>query len=66
MPRPRSPPTISEAMSVVSEVDRPRRAATRMKGVVAGMVTLKKMSVCLAPSTRAALMSVVSTPLMPW
>ena len=46
-------------------VDRPSRAATRMKGVEAGIVTLKKMSLCLAPSTRAALIRVVSTPLTP-
>ena len=65
IPIPLSPPTISEAIRVVMEVDRPSRAATRIKGVEAGMVILKKMSLCLAPSTRAALMRVVSTPLTP-
>ena len=65
MPRPAIAPVDSAAISVVSATEAPRRMAVRMNGRVAGAMTRMKISLSVAPSTRAALISVSSTLMTP-
>ena len=65
MPRPAIAPVDSAAISVVSATDAPSRIAVRMNGRVAGAMTRMKISLSVAPSTRAALISVSSTLMTP-
>ncbi len=66
IPNPCMAPVDSAAIRVVSATEAPRRMAVRMKGREAGAMTRTKMSLSLAPSTLAALISVSSMLMTPW
>ena len=65
IPRPALAPVDSAAISVVSATEMPRRMEVMIKGVVAGKMTFTNSTLSLAPSTRAALISVSSTLMTP-
>ena len=65
IPRPAVAPVVSAAISVVSATEIPRRTAVQIKGVVAGKITLTKISLSFAPRTLAAFTSVLSMFLTP-
>ena len=60
IPRPALAPVDSAAISVVKATEAPSLTAVMMKGNVAGAITFKKISLSVAPSTLAALISVSS------